>query len=430
MRFIADFHVHSHYSRATSKEMNLVSLAKWGQLKGIELIGTGDFTHPLWFDEIQQKLEPAEPGLFRLKSALEKEISSQVPMSCRNVMRFILSVEVSCIYKKNDRVRKMHVIILAPSFAAAARINAQLQRIGNIASDGRPILGLDAKRLLEIVLDADPNCLFIPAHAWTPHFSVFGSQSGFDSLEEAFDELAPQIVAIETGLSSDPAMNWRLPQLDNIALISNSDAHSPQKLGREANIFQTNLDYFSIVEALRTNNRNSFEATIEFFPEEGKYHLDGHRPCNFSCEPAESRKRNLLCAACGKKLTIGVLHRVESLAKRPAGFHLERARPYYNIIPLPEIISEIEETGVASKRVQETYHALLRQLGNEFSILLSVPVNEIAKVAGVKLAEAISLMRSGKVSVRGGYDGEYGIVKVFEREQEADVVESKQRTLF
>lgn len=429
MRFLADLHVHSHYSRATSKEMNIVSLTKWSQLKGTHLIGTGDFTHPRWFDEMQRTLEPAEPGLFKLRPEDEKEIHADVFASCRIPMRFILSVEVSTIYKKNGRVRKLHNLLFAPTFEAAARINAALQKIGNLKADGRPILGLDAKELLKITLDASPDCMFIPAHAWTPHFSVFGSQSGFDSLEEAFDELTPHIHAIETGLSSDPLMNARLSALDRIAFISNSDAHSPRKLGREANIFNTDLSYYAIRHALAANDPKTFAATIEFFPEEGKYHLDGHRLCQVRLEPAESKRLNNLCPKCGKPLTVGVLQRVDALADRATVERSSLRRPFHSIIPLAEILAEVVKTAPSSKKVSELYLKLLATLGTEFDILLNVPLGAIEKAATSLVAEAVRRMREGKVHIAGGYDGEYGTVKIFE-EGEREALQGAQLGLF
>jgi uncharacterized protein (TIGR00375 family) len=311
----------------------------------------------------------------------------------------------------------MHVILMMPSFEAAGRMNAELQKIGNLKSDGRPILGLDAKKLLEIMLRVAPEGLFIPAHAWTPHFSVFGSQSGFDSLEEAFEELTPHIYALETGLSSDPAMNGRWSALDHLALLSNSDAHSAQKLGREANVFNTELSYDAIRNAICTNDKTAFESTIEFFPEEGKYHLDGHRDCGVRLDPEESKKHALLCPKCGKKVTVGVLHRVNTLADRPVGEGPHDKRPFRSIIPLPEIISEVEQTGVQSKKVNTIYHQLLQNLGDEFSILLKVPLSEVEKVSSPLLAEGLRRVREGKVHIAGGYDGEFGTIKIFEEEE-------------
>ncbi|HLA00070.1 MAG TPA: endonuclease Q family protein, partial [Thermodesulfovibrionales bacterium] len=320
MHFFADLHIHSRYSRATSTDMKLESLWKWAQLKGITVIGTGDFTHPTWLNEIKEKLEPAGNNLFTLKEKLQ---TNDIPASCRSDVYFMLTAEISTIYSKKGKTRKIHNLIFAPDLSIAASINTFLARIGNLSSDGRPILGLDAKNLLKIVLDASPDALLVPAHAWTPHFSVFGSESGFDSLSECFEELTPHVYSIETGLSSDPPMNWRLSSLDHITLISNSDAHSPAKLGRESNIFDTEISYKAIINAIK--NRKGFVGTIEFFPEEGKYHYDGHRSCSISLAPEETIKNNYLCPACGRKVTIGVMHRVEKLADRPDGFKPQKA---------------------------------------------------------------------------------------------------------
>lgn len=433
MRFIADFHIHSHYSRATSREMNIVSLTKWSQIKGINLVGTGDFTHPRWFEELETKLEPAEQGLFKLKPKYEKEIQMEVPERCRVPMRFMLTVEVSTIYKKNDKVRKVHTLILSPSFEYAAKINAHLQKIGNIASDGRPILGLDTKKLLQIVLDVSEECLVVPAHIWTPHFSVFGSESGFDSLQECFDELTPHIYAVETGLSSDPSMNWRIAELDGRAIISNSDAHSAEKLGREANVFDTDFSYKGVYDAFTTNDQKALQATIEFYPEEGKYHLDGHRNCGVCLEPRETKRNNFLCSKCGKRVTVGVMHRVEVLANRDGrkeGFRHPASRPYRSIIPLPEVIAETEGVGVKSKRVQDAYFKILHALGNEFFILLDASLQDVERLSSSILAEAIRRMREGKVRIAAGYDGEYGKVHIFSDEEREKLHQETQLGLF
>lgn len=406
MRFYADLHIHSRYSRACSRDLTPENLWRWGQLKGITVIGSGDFTHPLWFAELSEKLEPAGNGLLTLRQELER---NDVPPSCRSQLFFLLSTEISCIYSKGGRTRKVHALVLAPDFAAAARLNGMLAKVGNLRSDGRPILGLDAKRLLKMALDASPDALFIPAHAWTPHFSVFGAASGFDSLEECFEELTPHVYAIETGLSSDPAMNWRLSLLDRITLISNSDAHSPAKLGREATIFDTDLSYPAIVSAIRS--RQGLAGTIEFFPEEGKYHSDGHRVCGVRLAPAETVERRGLCPSCGRKVTVGVLHRVELLADRPAGHRPPAGPPFYSVIPLLEIIAEVLQVGVASKKVTGLYFSLLERLGNEFAILLDTPLAEIA-AASPPLAEAIGRMRAGQVVIAPGYDGEFGKIRL------------------
>jgi uncharacterized protein (TIGR00375 family) len=389
--------------------MSPESIWKWAQLKGITVIGTGDFTHPEWFKELQGKLEPSSSGLFSLKKEFRTD---DVPDSCSADVFFLLTAEISCIYSKNGKTRKIHSIVFAHDFADAARINTALSKIGNIKSDGRPILGLDAKDLLKIVKDASPNAELIPAHAWTPHFSVFGAVSGFDSLEECFEDLTPYIFAIETGLSSDPLMNRRLSALDRITLISNSDAHSPAKIGREANIFDTEISYKSIMNALKTGN--GFSGTIEFFPEEGKYHYDGHRVCGISLTPKDTIQHNYLCPVCRKKLTIGVMHRVEKLANRDNGFKPEGAPDFQSIIPLPEIISEVLKVGVNSKTVANAYISLLGKVGNEFKILLDAPLNEIESNSSSLLRDAISKMRSGNIYIEPGFDGEFGKVRIFE----------------
>jgi len=399
MKFIGDFHIHSKYSRAVSKLMDLENLSKWGEIKGIDVLGTGDFTHPKWFESIKKELEPAEPGLFKLRDN-------------NYHTRFILTSEISCIYKKGNKVRKVHIIIFAPSIAAVEKINLKLSQIGNLKSDGRPILGLDAKELAKIVLGINENCLVVPAHIWTPWFSVFGSKSGFDTLEECFEEYTKYIYAVETGLSSDPKMNWRLSQLDKVNLISNSDAHSLAKLGREANVFDTELSYQGIAEAFKSKNRSKFLYTIEFFPEEGKYHFDGHRLCNLSLTPQQSQKYNNICPKCGKPLVIGVLNRVEKLADRPENFVLDNAIPFKSLIPLNEVIAEAIGVTTASKKVLEYYNRLIENLGNEFKILLESTEKEISDKSLPEIAEAVIKVREGRVFIEPGYDGVYGKIKI------------------
>lgn len=401
MKFIADFHIHSKYSRATSKSMDLETLDGWAVIKGIKVLGTGDFTHPKWFDAIKKQLEPAEPGLFKL-------VSQNSPT------RFILTSEISCIYKKGGKVRKIHIIIVAPTVDAVEKINEELGKIGNLKADGRPILGLDAKKLAEIALNADNNCLIIPAHIWTPWFSVFGSKSGFNSLEECFEEYTKDIYAVETGLSSDPAMNWRLSQLDKVSLVSNSDAHSPQKIGREVNVFDTELSYKGIADALKGKNQSEskFLYTVEFFPEEGKYHYDGHRLCNVSLAPEQSKKYKNICPKCGKPLVIGVLNRVAELADRKEGFCPKGATHFKSLIPLNEIIAEAIGVSVASKRIAEHYNNLIKNIGSEFKILLEASKAEIEKNSLPEIAEAVVKMREGDISIEPGYDGVYGKIKI------------------
>jgi uncharacterized protein (TIGR00375 family) len=396
--------------------MSPEGLWRWSQIKGIKVIGTGDFTHPQWLDELQKKLEPAAEGLFGLK---KKFRTGAVPVSCKTDIFFVLSAEISCIYRKNDKTRKVHCLVIAPALEDAIRINRRLSMIGNLSSDGRPILGLDAKELLKIIVEESPEAMLIPAHIWTPHFSVFGAVSGFDSLEECFDELTPHIRALETGLSSDPAMNWRLSSLDNITLISNSDAHSPRKLGREANILETEISYASIISALKT--RQGFSGTIEFFPEEGKYHSDGHRGCGVCLSPEETIRHKYLCPVCGRKVTVGVLHRVTKLADRKDGHRPDGAPPFRSIIPLEEVIAETKKMGVNSKAVEKVYSTLLDDLGSEFRILLEVPVEEIERSGFPQVAEAISRMRENKIHIAPGYDGEFGKIKIFEEVKRKEV---------
>ncbi len=420
MRFIADFHIHSKYSRATSPQMDLEHLAQTARIKGIKVLGTGDFTHPEWFQNLKEKLEPAEAGLFKLKSG-------------NNETRFILTVEISCIYSKKGRVRKIHIIIFAPSFEMAEKINAHLNLIGNLKADGRPILGLDAKELVKIVLNVSEDCLIVPAHIWTPWFSLFGSRSGFDSIEECFEDYSKYIFAGETGLSSNPPMNWRLSALDKITLISNSDAHSCRKLGREANVFEgKEISYKSIIEAIKNRGQTPADLrliyTIEFYPQEGKYHYDGHRNCGVSSSPSESREYNGICPVCSKPLTIGVLNRVEQLSDREEGFKPENAIPFKSLIPLEEIIAEALGFGVEAKQVGEEYKRLIEKLGPEFKILIEIPRQDIESVTLPEVAEGIIRTREGKVQIEPGYDGVFGKVKIFSKGEQRFV--SKQSTLF
>ena len=416
MRFYADLHVHSKYSRATSKDCDLEHLSLWGRKKGITVIGTGDFTHPAWFGELKEKLVPAEPGLFRLRNDIDKEVTGKLPGSCHGVTRFMLSVEISTIYKKGDKTRKIHHLIYAPTLAQAEFINRKLDRIGNIKSDGRPILGLDSRHLLEIVLEAGEGCYLVPAHIWTPWFAVLGSKSGFDSIGECYGDLAEHIFAVETGLSADPEMIRLVSDLDRYCLVSNSDAHSPAKLGREACIFTTGLDYFSMRRALETGD--GYGGTVEFFPEEGKYYLDGHRKCNIRLIPEESLKLDGVCPACHKPLTLGVMHRVQKLADRTSEKKPDNTDPFVSLVPLPEIIGETESVGPASKRVAKQYEQLLYKLGEELPILNDIPLEEIRNHSGSPLIpEAVARMRKGDVIREAGYDGEYGRIRLFQEHE-------------
>jgi len=392
--------------------MSLENLWKWAQLKGISVIGTGDLTHPKWLTELKEKLEDVGNNLFKLKRTY---YTDTVPEYCASEVYFMLTAEVSTIYTKFGRTRKIHSLIFVPDFYTVIRINNVLSRIGNLSADGRPILGLDAKELLKIVLDISDNVLLVPAHAWTPHFSIFGSESGFDSLSECFEELTSHIFSIETGLSSDPLMNWRLSSLDHITLISNSDAHSPYRLGREANIFETDISYSAIINAIK--KKSGFIGTIEFFPQEGKYHYDGHRTCGICLSPKETIKQHYQCPVCGKRVTVGVMHRIEKLADREDGYKPDDAPLYYSLIPLTEIISETLKVGVNSKAVEVEYLRLLKNLGNEFRILMDSSPSDIESAGSSLLSEAISKMRAGKVHIEPGFDGQYGKIKILEEER-------------
>ena len=413
MDYIADLHTHSPYSRATSPEGTLCGLAGWARVKGIQVIGTGDFTHPGWFRRLREELVPAEPGLFRLKdeAAIASPLAGITPAP--TPVRFLLSAEISSIYKRHGSVRKVHNLLYVPDFASVERLNVALAGIGNIESDGRPILGLDSRDLLEILLTQAPDGFLVPAHIWTPWFSLFGSRSGFDTIEACFADLAPQVFALETGLSSDPDMNRLVSGLDRFALISNSDCHSPAKLGRETNLFATDLDFFALKEAIRGNRRDTFRGTVEFFPEEGKYHADGHRACHVCLDPLETRRLGLICPVCGKPLTVGVCHRVMELADREQPLYREEAPAVFSLIPLPEMLGEILGTGPASKKVMEQYRRTIARFGSEFNLLLHTPSDEIRQTSAI-LGEAVERMRSGRVIRKPGCDGEYGVIRLFE----------------
>jgi uncharacterized protein (TIGR00375 family) len=412
MRFIADFHIHSKFSRATSKEMDVESLARWAKKKGIALVGTGDFTHPTYFVELKTKLAPLGNGLFELKTG-EKGV------------KFILTTEVSNIYNQAGKGRRIHTLIFAPSFEVVEALHSKLGNLGKLSSDGRPIFTFAAKDLAKMVLNISEECMIIPAHIWTPWFSLFGANSGFDSIEECFGEMSPHIHAVETGLSSDPEMNWRLSALDNITLISNSDAHSPSRLGREANAFDCSLDYNEVTGALRRKDMKKFLFTVEFFPEEGKYHYDGHRQCGVVFSPSQTKAHQGLCPTCKKKLTVGVLYRVDELADRPEGFIPKNAIPSIHLIPLEEIIAEALNLRVGTKGVDAEYERLVEKGGSEFRILLDATPDELAGFVPPRILEGIVRMRQGKVSILPGHDGVYGKISLFPEKKEAD--ESKEQ---
>jgi uncharacterized protein (TIGR00375 family) len=420
MKFIADFHVHSKYSRATSKDMDVESMAKWASLKGVGLLGTGDFTHPFYFAELKQKLRPLGNGLF----ALKKEYCQNLSQSDIN---FMLTTEVSNMFQQGGGSRRIHTMIFAPSFEVVEKINNELSELGKLSSDGRPIFGFSAKELVEIITDVSDECFLVPAHAWTPWFSVFGANSGFDSIEECFEEQSKHISSIETGLSSDPQMNWRLSSLDKICLISNSDAHSPSRIGREANVFDCEMDFKEIIKTIKTKDKEKFLFTIEFFPEEGKYHFDGHRNCGILFSPTESRKNKNICPVCGRKLTVGVMHRVEALADRPEGFVPEGAIPCKHLVPLIEIIAEALNQGVETKGVENEYLKMVSTYGTEFRILLDLPLEELEKSTPPKILEGIKRVREGNINIIPGFDGVYGKIQIFEEKEKE---ETKQLGLF
>ena len=420
MRIIADLQIHSRYSRACSQDLNPGNIGKWADKKGIAVIGTGDITHPLWLAELKNSLEETKPGLYQLKDKSAKAY-------------FLLSGEVSSIYKQGEKVRRIHNMIWAPNFAAADKIRDGLEKRGaNLNSDGRPIMGIKCPDLVQIVKEADAKAEVVPAHAWTPHFGLFGSLSGFDSVEEAFGDQSKHIFAIETGLSSDPKMNWRLSGLDQYSLVSNSDAHSLRKIGREANVFEVDPDkisYEEIIRIIKDKNPKEFKYTIEFFPEEGKYHLDGHADCKFSCLPAVTKKYGGLCPQCGKKLLVGVLNRIEALSDREDGYVPKRAIPFKNVIPLEEIIAETYGTGVG-KKVLNTYERMTAQIP-EFEILLDLPKEEISQISNSAVAESVTRVREGKVSVLGGYDGLFGVIHIYENKERKNLLKkAEQVSLF
>ncbi|MDL1956333.1 MAG: endonuclease Q family protein [Candidatus Desulfofervidus auxilii] len=414
--FIADLHIHSKYSRATSRDMEVSTLYKWAKRKGIKVLGTGDFTHPHYLMELKKELEPLGNGLFKLKKGDES-------------VYFMLTTEVSNIFSVRGRGRRIHTLIFAPSFEVVDKINAQLSRRGDLMADGRPTFGFHIKELVKIVLDISSDCLLIPAHAWTPWYGIFGSNGGFDSLEEAFEEEAKYIYAIETGLSSDAAMNWRLSALDKITLISNSDAHSPHRIGREANVFNCACDYYEIIDTIKKKDKNRFLCTIEFYPEEGKYHYDGHRKCNILFSPKETKEHNYICPVCGQPVTVGVMHRVETLADRPEGYRPEGAIPEIHLIPLEEIIAEAMNKQISTKGVQEEYERLVSYVP-EFDILLKLSIEELSSFVPTNILEGIIRVREGNVFIRPGFDGVYGEIRIFPKSEKEKKETSQQLGLF
>lgn len=428
MKYIADLHIHSKFSRATSRETTLDILAYWAKIKGISLLATGDFTHPEWLFLAKEKLEPAGNGFFRLKNILfpENGYLRSIPISSEDIS-FILTAEISFIYSKKGKVRKIHILLLAPDFESVDKINSKLSCIGNLRSDGRPILGMDAKDFVKIVANTCPRCVVIPAHIWTPWFSLFGANSGFDVIEDCFEEMTPFIFALETGLSSDPSMNWRLSALDKYALVSNSDAHSPSKIGREANVFSTESSYDALVDAIKSKDPTKFLQTIEFFPEEGKYHYDGHRKCHVIFSPQETIQHKYICPRCGGKITVGVMHRVESLSDRDRGDFSPTRIPYKNLIPLNEIVAQALDKTSECKSVWDLYFRFIHEFQDEHTILTEVPIDQLARLSPERVSVAIDRMRKGQVKIIPGHDGEFGKIRLFDEDKEEEEAQGQLR---
>ncbi|MCK9523610.1 MAG: UvrD-helicase domain-containing protein [Proteobacteria bacterium] len=420
MKLVADLHVHSRFSRATSRSLDFVALHRAALEKGIDLLGTGDFTHPKWLAEITAQLAPAEDGLFRLKPALREAAEAGLPKCLHADVRFVLQVEISNIYKQADAVRKNHNLVYVPSIDAAESLSKRLATIGNIASDGRPILGLSARDLLEITLETHEEAFLIPAHIWTPWFSMLGAKSGFDRWQDCFLDLSDHIFAVETGLSSDPPMNWRLSALDGLTLVSNSDAHSAARLAREATLLDIDPSFGALRHALKT--REGYRGTLEFYPEEGKYHLDGHRACDVRLSPEETRACGGLCPVCGKPVTMGVAGRIDDLADRPVGFRPAHAAPFENLVPLREVVAEVLGVTPGAQKAAISEHRLRAQLGAELFILRHAPLEDIAAEGGSALAEAVRRVRTGEIHLDGGFDGTYGTVRIFDPAERDDLL--------
>jgi uncharacterized protein (TIGR00375 family) len=413
--FLADFHVHSHFSRATSPDMHPGIINRFAKQKGLSVVGTGDFTHPGYLEELREELEPEGTGLYVCKDDPEGT-------------KFILTSEVSNIFTQGGKSRRIHTVFFAPDFQVVEEIQDRVGSIGNITSDGRPILGFPVKELVRIIMDVSPDCFVLPAHIWTPWFSLFGAKSGFDTLEECFEEQSEHIFALETGLSSDPQMNWRLSALDQYTLLSNSDAHSLPNLGREANIFDLeDFTYNEIYQAIKTNDSKKIKSTIEFYPEEGMYHYDGHRNCGVSFKPTETIKQKGICPVCKKPLVIGVMNRVYELADRKFGFKPKNARNFVKLVGLDKIIAEA--IGIKSrfaKKVLVEYNNLINNLGTELDILMNIDIEKIKQVTLPNIAKGIKRMREGNLIIKPGFDGQYGVVKMFNDKDEL----SKQKKLF
>jgi uncharacterized protein (TIGR00375 family) len=422
MEFVTDLHLHSKYSRAVSKDMTLQNMSMWASKKGLDILSTSDWTHPLWFREITKELVEEEEGLFKAKGVKNSKT------------RFLLSVEVSSIYTQNGKVHRIHNLIFSPSIKTSELISKELVKRGcNLSSDGRPIIGLSSISLAELVFSIDEKAMIIPCHIWTPWFSLYGANSGFDTIEECFGEYSKYIYGVETGLSSDPYMNWQIKDLDNKSILSFSDAHSLPKMGREATVFKSingKISYKEITDAIKQKSKNTeIFYTIEFYPEEGKYHYTGHRNCNFVQDTVQSKANGNICPVCKRPLTIGVMHRVEELAKtnkfsneasklNPNGVKWilnpkTKHPPFVKLVPLNEIIAESLNSTVASNKVKEMFDNVCNEFGNEINVLLRTPIEDIRNKAGDRIAEGVEKVRSGNIVILPGFDGQYGIVKIW-----------------
>jgi len=408
MPFYADLHLHSRFARATSRNADLAELAWWAKRKGVEVLGTGDFTHPAWLAELRAGLVPAEPGLYRLRDELDRQVAERLPASCRRPLRFLAATEVATAFHRDGRARRMHHLLYVPDLDAAARLGQRLASSGRLAEDGRPTLSIDARDLLEATLDCGDGAYLVPAHVWTPWVGVLSASTGFDSIEACYGDLSGQIFALETGLSSDPPMNWRVSAIDRFRLVSYSDAHAPWRLGREATVLTTDLDYFAIRRALETGE--GYQGTVELFPEEGRYHLSGHRRCGVRLDPAEARKLGLRCPVCGKRLTMGVLQRVEDLADSPEGIRPASAGACRSLVPLPEVVGEVLGVAAGGKAVRRVTDLMAERLGPELPILDQLPLDAIAAAGFAEVADAIGRVRRCEVTLDPGFDGEYGSV--------------------
>ncbi len=441
MQYVSDLHLHSKYSRAVSPQMTLPVMSEFAKRKGLNILTASDWTHTIWFKEIQGLLEDAGEGVYKIKNP-HSASSGQAKSNLKDDVLFLLSTEVSSIYKQGDKLRRIHSLVFVPSFEVAEKVIRELLKKGcNLSADGRPIIGLSAKNLLEMILSIDERCMLIPCHVWTPHFGVYGGKSGFDSFEEAFDDLSKYVYGIETGISSDPEMNWRIPELADRSILSFSDAHSPTNMAREATAFELEeLSYENIRQAIMRKGglKNRIAYTIEFYPEEGKYHFSGHRNCKISLTPEEVKEKGKICPVCARELTEGVAPRIEQLAgstfapeykEKVSGggikWYTDKTKnhpPYVKLVRLEQIIAAGLGVTTGSQKVPEMYAKMCPSLDSELNILLKTDLAEIEKLAGERIAQALNRVRKGEITLSPGFDGEYGKVKVFNESEENEVI--------